>query len=232
MSLDEYTDISRLILDLEREGRVTRTFRRLDPERQFAVIRAIFDEAVENGPEAINIKRVAERAGVAVGSLYQYFGSRAGLLDFTIELTTRAVKASFEQYIPYLAELPLRQALEAYGAGGMEWGSGAGGLVRFFARAAYGGDPILAARVVQPIAETLLGMVREMLKAAQARGELRGDLDLEAAARVLHALTLALYDPLLLPFLNTYFQIAAPDHPASQTVQTAIEIYLRGVLKE
>lgn len=229
MTLDEYTDISRLILDLEREGRVTRTFRRLDAERQFAVIRAIFDEAVENGPESINIKRVAERAGVAVGSLYQYFGSRDGLLDFSIELAVRAVTSMFEAVRPYLTALPLREALEAYGAGGLEWGSEAAGLVRYFARAAYGGDPALTERVVRPVAETMLATTRELLAAAHARGELREGLELESAARVLHALIVALYDPLLLPYLNAYFQISGPNHPADRTIQTAIDIYLRGI---
>jgi TetR/AcrR family transcriptional regulator len=230
MTLSEYTDISLLIQALEGEGKVTRTFRRLDPERQQAVLSAIFDEAVENGPEALNIRRVAERAGVAVGSLYQYFGSRQGLLDFTIELVVRATQASFEQYRPYLAAMPLTEALAAYGAGGMEWAGDVAGLVRFYARAAYGGDPQLAERVVRPIAETLLAMVTDMLQAAQARGELREDIDLPAAARAVHALTLALYDPLLLPYLNAYFQIGGESVPPERTIAAALDMVLHGIL--
>ncbi len=229
MTLDEYTDISRLILDLEHEGLVTRTFRRLDADRQQAVIRAIFDEAVACGPEALNIKNVAERAGVAVGSLYQYFGSRAGLLDFTIELVVRVVKAGFEQYRPFLAELPLKEALAAYGAGGMDWAGEAAGFTRFFARAAYGGDPALAERVVRPVAETLLAMVGDMLAAAQERGEVRADIDLAATTRAIHALTLALYDPLLLPYLNAYFQIGGADLPPERTIAAAMEMILSGI---
>jgi len=61
---------------------VTRTFRRLDPERQQAIVYAILDVTIEKGPALLNIKKVAGRAGVAVGSLYQYFGSREGLMSF------------------------------------------------------------------------------------------------------------------------------------------------------
>ncbi len=229
MTIDDYTDISRLILDLEREGRVTRTFRRLDSERQQAVIRAIFDEGVASGPEALNIKSVAERAGVSIGSLYQYFGSREGLLDFAIELVVRVMQTGFEQYRPYLAALPLREALAAYGAGGVEWAGESAGFVRFFARAAYGGDPDLAERVVRPIAETLLAMIGDILAAAQTRGEVRADIDLAATTRVIHALTLALYDPLLLPYLNVYFQIGGAGVPPERTIAAAMEMVLHGI---
>jgi AcrR family transcriptional regulator len=69
----------------------------------------------------MNIKRVAERAGVSVGSLYQYFYNREGMLDFAVELCTRYVKEAFDQFRPYLSALPLRQALEYYLTGGIEW---------------------------------------------------------------------------------------------------------------
>jgi len=229
MSLDEYTDITRLILDLEREGKVTRTFRRLDSERQMAVLRAIFDEAVESGPEAINIKRVAERAGVAVGSLYQYFGSREGLLDFVIELTVRATIEGFDQYRDMLAALPLREALSAYITGGLEWGEAVQGFVRFFVRAAYGGDPLLKERVVRPIAEAMYGMLRAILDAALARGEIRADVDMEGTSRALNAMINTLGDSLMLPYLGVYFQTTLPDGSTERTLTAGIEIVLRGI---
>jgi AcrR family transcriptional regulator len=230
MTLDEYTDIAGLIQALEREGKVTRTFRRLDHGRQETVLRAIFDEALESGPRSLNIKRVAGRAGVAVGSLYQYFGSREGLLDFTIELVVRATRAGFDQYRPYLAALPLREGLAAYGAGALEWAGQTAGFSHFFARAAYSGDPELAGRLVEPIAAALREMVAEMLAAAQARGELRPGVDLEAAARALHGMLIALYDPVLLPYLNAYFQASAPGCPPERTLSAAHDLILRGLL--
>jgi len=65
---DEFTfDYLPAILELEKKGLVTRTFRRLDSDRQQAIITAILDEAGETGPQDLNIKRVAERAGVSTG---------------------------------------------------------------------------------------------------------------------------------------------------------------------
>ena len=72
ISLSDWAQIHTRIFEMEQEGLVTRTFRRLDPDRQQAVLTAILDEAVEHGPASLSMKRVAERAGVSVGSLYQY----------------------------------------------------------------------------------------------------------------------------------------------------------------
>src|SRR5512138_2727122 len=121
MSEAEWIYFQPYISQLEQEGKVTSTFRRLDPERQEAVFNAIMQEATEKGPASLNIKEVARRAGVSVGSLYQYFPNRDGLLDFAVDLCTRATVAMFKEYMPMLAVMPLKEALQAYLMGGIEW---------------------------------------------------------------------------------------------------------------
>ncbi|PKN90827.1 MAG: hypothetical protein CVU44_22400 [Chloroflexi bacterium HGW-Chloroflexi-6] len=228
-SLPEWTQIQNHILELEREGVVTRTFRRLDPERQQAIVSAILDEALEKGPAAINIKKVAERADVAIGSLYQYFNNRDGLLEFSTRLCVSLLTDAFEQFRPMLAALPLREGFYYYLTGGVEWSQTLMGLVQFFGRAAYQGDPVLAEKVVRPVADAMRETVQEMLLAAQARGELRADLDLEAAARAINAWMIALGDSQLLPYLNTYFQVSDQAIPFDRSLAAAIDILVRGL---
>ena len=59
MIFSDWSEFQPYILQLEQEGLVTRTFRRLDPQRQQAILNAILDEAAERGPAALNIKLVA-----------------------------------------------------------------------------------------------------------------------------------------------------------------------------
>src|SRR5512138_462353 len=207
MSATDWQYFQPYISQLEQEGIVTRTFRRLDPDRQEAVFNAILEEAAEKGPASLNIKEVARRAGVSVGSLYQYFPSRDGLLNFAIELCTRSTIAMFREYTPMMAAMPLKDALQAYLIGGLEWGQTALGLVRFFGRAAYQGDPDLAEQVVRPIATVMRETMHEILTQAQARGEIRSDVNIETATRVMNALMIVIGDSQLLPYLNTYFQV-------------------------
>jgi TetR/AcrR family transcriptional regulator len=229
---DYFVNFPTLIHDLEQQGLVTRTFRRLDPDRQQAVLNAILDEAAEAGVTELNIKRVAERCGAATGSLYQYFGSRANLLAFATELVVRTTVATFAYYTPYLAALPLREALRAYLAGGVEWSREQRGVVRFFARAAYQGDPTLTRQVVEPVATVLTGMMRAILQASQERGEIRAGVDLEAAGRVINLLMIGLGDAQLLPYLNAYYQLSDETIAIERTLQAAFALVENGISVE
>ncbi|NIV35744.1 MAG: TetR family transcriptional regulator, partial [Anaerolineae bacterium] len=177
----------------------------------------------------LNIKRVAERAGVSVGSLYAYFPNREGMLDFAVQVCVPVVTDAFNEYRPYLEALPLDQALEAYLVGGVEWSQMYTGLLRLFARAAYHGDPELSETPVQPIADLLRDMVSDMLAQAVERGEIRDDVDLEATMRLVHALMVVAGDSQLLPYLNTYFQVVGEDVPPERMLQALTSLVLSGI---
>jgi len=217
------------IVELEQEGKVTRTFRRLDPERQQAVVDAILEEAIEKGPTAINIKEIARRAGVSIGSLYQYFGNRDGLLDFAVALCIRYLVDLFGQFGPMLTALPIQEALRYYILGGIEWGQTEAGLVRFLGRAAYQGDPAMTESVVHPVADVMLALLQEILTQASARGEIRSDLDLEATIRAVNALMIAVGDSQMLPYLNDYFRVSDENMPLERVVDAMVEMLLHGL---
>lgn len=220
------------LLALEHEGRVTRTFRRLDPERQLAVVEAILDEAAESGPASLAVKAVAKRAGMAVGSLYQYFPDRDGMVRFAAAVSSRLLAACFDRYRPMLAALPLRDALAAYLGGGIEWSRMYGGLLRFFARAAYQGDPEFRDEVVRPVAEAMRATIGDIFAAAEARGELREGVDLEWATRFTHALTIAAGDAQLLPHLNAYFQVVPEGQAGEAATAATIDFIVAAVGRE
>jgi AcrR family transcriptional regulator len=232
MTIFEWPNYQNHILELEGKGLVTRTFRRLDPDRQGAVLQAIVDEAAEKGPTALNIKQVAERAGIAVGSLYQYFGNRDNLLAFSIELCIRQLTDLFAMSHPYLVEMPLREALTAYLSYGIEWSQTQQGFIQFFGRAAYQGDPSLAEKVVTPVATAMREMVEDMLQAAVRRGEVNPDLDLEAISRVVNALLIAVGDSQMMPHLNQYFQITDENKSIERMVDVLIDLVMNGIAKK
>ena len=219
-----------LLLKLEEQGVITRTFRRLDPPRQQAVIDAILAEAAVSGPAEINIKHVATRSGVAVGSLYQYFGNREGLINFAIELVTYQVCETFNYIQPWLADMPLREGLQAYIKGAEDWSTAQSSFVRFFAAAAYNQNAEIQQRVVRPLAETMVDIMRQILAAAVARGEVRADLDREAAARLLHGISIILGDSQILPYLNVYFQTNDESVAWQRVMDVFLDVLTHGIL--
>ena len=229
MIVTDWFNFQTYIQQLEGEGRVTRTFRRLDPARQQAVLNAILDEATEKGPASLNIKEIARRAQVSVGSLYQYFPNREGLLDFAVELCVRYMTNLFEMSRPYLVAMPLAEALHAYLTVGIEWGRTETGLVRFFGRAAYQGDPDLAERLVRPVAEAMRKITFEILEGGIQRGEIRADVDLEAVSRLVNGLMIVVGDSQMLPYLNTYFQITDVKVPAEKILEVLVAFIQKGL---
>ena len=229
MLISDWPQLQTHILALEQQGLVTRTFRRLDPARQQVVIQAIVDEAAEKSPTALNIKQVAERAGVAVGSLYQYFGNRDNLLAFAVELCVHQMTDLFALSRPYLMEMPLREALTAYLTYGIEWSQTQQGFIQFFGRAAYQGDPEMADKVVRPVAQAMREVLQEILTSAARRGELRPEIDVEAASRVVNALTIAVADSQLLPYLNNYFQVTDEAVSLERVIPALVNLVMNGI---
>lgn len=164
-----------------------------------------------------------------MGSLYTYFPNREGMLAFAVEVCVRFVSDAFDEFRPFLVAMPLRDALAAYLLGGIEWSRMYVHLLRLFARAAYHGDPELADPLVRPVATQLREMVHDILSAAAERGEIRDDVDLGATTRIIHALTIAVGDSQLLPYLNTYFQVVDEDVPPERSLQAIIDLIMRGI---
>lgn len=65
----------------------------------------------EEGPSALTTTRIAERAGVSVGSLYQYFENKAAILTAIFEEERRHALASAAGWVERLRALPPRERL-------------------------------------------------------------------------------------------------------------------------
>lgn len=217
------------LLRLEQAGLVTGTYRRLDPERQRAVAAAILTEALERGPSRVRLKETAAVAGVSVGSLYQYFGDREGVLDFAIELVSQSLVAELGGFIPLLADLPLREGLRAWVTGGMEWSQEQAAVLGFFVRGAYEGDPALGDRLVAPVAAVMLDAISAMIAAAVERGEASAGLDVPATARAVHALLAAIADGRLLPHLGRYLLVSDDPVAFDRILEAALDLVCAGV---
>jgi AcrR family transcriptional regulator len=83
--------------------------------RAKATVAAILDAAarilVKDGYEGASVNRIAEVAGVSIGSLYQYYPSREALVAAVVARHNQRMIAVFQQELTALAHLPIRQAV-------------------------------------------------------------------------------------------------------------------------
>jgi AcrR family transcriptional regulator len=77
----------------------TATWERLDPARRDAVIKAAEDEFAEHGFSSGSLNAIARNAGVAKGSLFQYFTDKADLYAFMAERASTRVRDAMAERI-------------------------------------------------------------------------------------------------------------------------------------
>jgi AcrR family transcriptional regulator len=78
-----------------------------------AVVEATGDVLVEKGVDAITTTRVAERAGVSIGSLYQYFPDRQALVQEFVRARFDADAALMQGIVSAGARAPIRTVVRA-----------------------------------------------------------------------------------------------------------------------
>ncbi|GAA2622735.1 TetR/AcrR family transcriptional regulator [Actinomadura fulvescens] len=145
-------------------------------ERLFA---AAIELIAAQGFTATTVDQIAERAGVAKGTVYYNFGSKAALftalLDYGIERLSTTLREAAEGRKPL-------DALEAVVGAELAFIGEHESFARLLIAEAWrsgGGDWRHAARLIR---EQAIGVVAEVLRAAVTAGELREDLDVGIAA--------------------------------------------------
>ncbi len=76
-----------------------------------AILHATAEAIAERGFERANVNEIAERAGVSIGSLYQYFPNKEALLVQLIEQHTKVAMEALDEVLARVADDPLDVAV-------------------------------------------------------------------------------------------------------------------------
>ncbi|MFV9633052.1 TetR/AcrR family transcriptional regulator [Mycobacterium neumannii] len=164
----------------------TVTWARVDPSRRAAVIEAAEAEFGAHGYSQGSLNVIARRAGVAKGSLFQYFADKRDLYAYIADLGSQRVRSYIEDrireldpsrpffefftdlldtWVAYFAEHPQDRALHA--ASNFEI------------------DTEARVSVHTVIHRHYLEVLRPLVRDAHARGDLRADCDTDALLSLL-----------------------------------------------
>lgn len=198
----------------------TVTWARVDPARRAAVIAAAEAEFGANGFSGGSLNVIARRAGVAKGSLFQYFADKRDLYAYITDIGSQRVRTFVEDlireldptrpffefltdlldgWVSYFAQHPHERALHA--AATLEVDT----------------DARISVRSV--IHRHYLQVLRPLLRDAQARGDLRADADTEAMLSLL----LLLFPHLALaPYMRGLDPVLGLDEPSPEQPALAV----------
>jgi len=142
--------------------------------RVLAAARDLFDEV---GFEDTTIRMVAKRAGVSVGSVFTTFSGKAELLSQVMADRVEALQAELDRVIPHLHG-PTVDRLRSIMA--VHYGFETRRLRLFVAYVAASFSwPLGGAMTPIGVNRRFRGALADVLTGGIARGEVRGDLDLE-----------------------------------------------------
>lgn len=187
----------------------TTTWHNLEPGRRERVLRAAMAEFGRHGYSAGSLNVIAREAGVAKGSLFQYFADKGDFFASVAEEAALRVRAEMSRYLD--GPLPgqsfadfLCDALDAwvryFGKHPLERGVTAATNLEM--------DPTIREAVREPVHRLYLESLRPLCEQARDRGELAADADLDALLALLLMLlphlAVAPFEPALDPVLGLY----------------------------
>ncbi|HVV91375.1 MAG TPA: helix-turn-helix domain-containing protein [Solirubrobacterales bacterium] len=159
-------------------------------ESRRALLAAAARAFAERGYHGTGIDRVSVDAGLAKGTVYNYFASKRDIFE-SVLLEACALAAEAADSVP--ASVPVRRRLEAFVAGNLAWSRADPALATVFARTLTAGDAADRGLILEA-AMPCVEKVAEILDAAVERRE----LILEAPSRALAVTFIVLANVLLL----------------------------------
>lgn len=206
----------------------TVTWARLDPARRAAVVEAAEAEFGAHGYSRGSLNVIARKAGVAKGSLFQYFADKRDLYAFIADIGSQRVRTYMEDRIRTLD--PNRPFFEFLTDLLDDW-------VAYFAdhpqdrslhaAASFEVDTDARVSVRTVIHRHYLEVLRPLVQDAQTRGDLRADAD----AGALLSLLLMIFPHLALaPYVRGMDPILGLDEPSPEQPALAVR-RLVGVLQ-
>jgi Transcriptional regulator len=157
----------------------TRTFERTDALRRDQLLGVALREFADKGFNGTSINNLARKAGVSIGSLYSYFPSKEDLFLTIVmqgqDLLEKALSDIEPEEDLYRNLRTMIQRAHDYALSNPE-------LNRIYIDATTHGLRHLSARLSTSLESISVDLYKAMLRKAQARGEIRADLDVDVTA--------------------------------------------------
>jgi AcrR family transcriptional regulator len=185
------------------------TFANLPPAKRQAIIDLAIAEFAEHPYTVASLSRIVERAGIAKGSIYQYFQHKQEFYLFLIEYALQRQLELLRAQTPPEPQLGFFALLRWQMRASVEVGLAAPVLTRLVYRAVTDDLPFRE-EVARRLGAAGEGHLQGLLAEATARGEIEPSLDLELVAFVVRRLTADLHE-LLVRRLGVTLEAAAGD---------------------
>ena len=180
-------------------------FTQLPVTKQERIITASLTEFASQGYAAASLNRVVARAGIAKGSLFNYFKSKEGLFTYLYKMALEQIKNYLRQVRQDTEQEDIFRQLEGLFHAGAKFTRNHQLLSRIYFRVLHTADAPYHAKLLSDLHSESLRFREELLAAGVERGEIHAGVDLKQAAFMLESV--------LNRFLQTQYLVESATDP-------------------
>ena len=155
----------------------TNKFEQLPKEKQARIVDASVAEFSERNYETASMNKVVERAGIAKGSLFNYFKTKSSLYHHIYHLAIGEVKAYLRKVRDETVDLAFEKRLTKIVDSGVQFITDHPRLARIYFRLIYSADSQNRQKIVTELQVLSNDYLGEIIQDAMDRNELDPNLD-------------------------------------------------------
>lgn len=208
-------------------------FESLRTEKRLRVLDAAMDEFAEHGPAAASVNRIVRKGGIAKGSLFSYFGSKDGLLEYLFRASVGRFKGPLKRVRETTRDQDVFLRLEASFLAGVDFLSEHPRIYRLYLHVLFQENFPLRERFLAEVRQYAAKYLRGLVDDGVERGELAPGLDRDLAVFLLDALWDRLLQALCVPGMDGGAGLYGLDREAAaERVRALVRLLRSGMAAE
>jgi TetR/AcrR family transcriptional regulator len=207
------------------------TFRHLPPDKQERVLGAALAEFAEQGYQAASLNRVVAQAGIAKGSLYQYFPNKEGIFHYIFQHALKLVRRTLTRVKEETLEENFFVRLEKSLLAGVRFSREHPKVFSLYLKIQFDKNVPFRDEFLAAVRRYATEYFASLVRRAQARGELRPGVPKAALLFLLDALFDRFLQAVAVPALDVTLGLhQATDEVIRKHVRELIGLLREGLL--
>ncbi len=163
------------------------TFRHLPPDKQERVLDAALSEFADQGFQGASLNRLVAQAGIAKGSLYQYFPNKEGIFHYVFRYALKLVRRTLTTVKEETLEEDFFTRLEKSLAAGMRFLREHPRIFNLYLKIQFDQNVPFREELMAAVRRHAAEYFASLVRRARARGELRPGVPVAATLFLLDA---------------------------------------------
>jgi AcrR family transcriptional regulator len=159
----------------ERSAYASELFLRIDEEKRERILSIAVEEFAANGYDGANVNHIAEMADISVGALYKYFATKEDLFLYIVDVAEATMALQVREVVD--ADIRFLSKIERLLTLAQDYSRSDPSLIKLYSVFTAEHDDARAELIAEKIEGVTAGAYNKLIRSAQKKGEIRGDID-------------------------------------------------------